>query len=63
MIEKIRRFLLGDNSPEVEFVKYIKKLEKETPNNYQFGSLMRDKIREFKKGQVDFENKKNYYSH
>jgi len=63
MIEKIKRFLLGSNSSEKEFIKYIERLEKETPNNYQFGSLMRDKIRELRKGEVDFKNKKNYYNH
>lgn len=63
MIEKIRRFLLGYTRREIEFLKYIEKIEKETPNNYQFGSLMRDKIRELRKGNFDSKNKKKYYSH
>lgn len=63
MIKRIKLLLgLGD-SYEKKFVQYILDLEKETPNNYQFGSLMRQKIKDYNLGNVEFKKNSKIFSH
>jgi len=45
------------------FIEHLLDLEKETPNNYQLGSLLRDKLRNYRRGKIDLEIKKKYFSH
>ena len=63
MIKKIKYLLGIEDSQDKKFIKYLLSLEKETPNNYQFGSLMRQKIRDYKLGNIEFKKNNKNFSH
>lgn len=63
MIKKIKYLLGIEDSQDKKFIKYLLSLEKETPNNYQFGSLMRQKIRDYKLGNIEFKKNNKIFSH
>jgi len=62
MIQKIKR-LLGIESKGDAFMRHLVELERETPNNYQFGSLLRGKIKSYKRGEIDLNKNKRNFSH
>lgn len=63
MIKFIKSLFGSDRSYEEKFIQYIMDLEKQTPNNYQFGSLMRQKMRDYKLGKVEFKKNDKIFSH
>jgi hypothetical protein len=63
MIGIIRSIFGTKTSYEKKFIDYMESLEKETPNNYQFGSLMRQKIREHRENRVEFKKNNSFFSH
>jgi hypothetical protein len=63
MMEFIRSIFGIEKSYEKKFIDYVEALEKETPNNYQFGSLMRQKIREHRENRIEFKKNNSFFSH
>jgi hypothetical protein len=63
MMEFIRSIFGIEKPYEKKFLDYIDSLEKETPNNYQFGSLMRQKIREHRENRIEFKKNNSFFSH
>lgn len=45
------------------FIRHLIEMERITPNNYQFGSLLRSKLKDYKKGKIDLSKDKQYFSH
>jgi hypothetical protein len=45
------------------FIKHLIELEGETPNNYQFGSLLRSKLKDYRKGKIDLSKDSKYFRH
>ncbi len=62
-MEFIRSIFGIEKSYEKKFIDYVEALEKETPNNYQFGSLMRQKIREHRENRIEFKKNNSFFSH
>jgi uncharacterized tellurite resistance protein B-like protein len=63
MMEFIRSIFGTKESYEKKLIDYMESLEKETPNNYQFGSLMRQKIREHRENRMEFKKNNSFFSH
>jgi len=62
MTNFIKRIFGGRDKSDL-FIEHLLDLERETPNNYQLGSLLRDKLRDYRSGKIDLEVKKKYFSH
>jgi hypothetical protein len=45
------------------FIRHLIEMERETPNNYQFGSLLRSKLKDYKKGKINLSKDSKYFSH
>jgi hypothetical protein len=45
------------------FIKHLIEMERMTPNNYQFGSLLRAKLKDYKKGKINLSKDSQYFSH
>lgn len=63
MITKIKSLFGLGISHEKKFIDYILELERQTPNNYQFGSLMRQKMKDYQSGKVEFKKNNKIFSH
>lgn len=63
MITKLKSLFGLGTSYEKKFIQYILDLERQTPNNYQFGSLMRQKIKDYHTGEVEFKKNTKIFSH
>jgi hypothetical protein len=50
MMNFIRRLF---ESKSDRFIKHLIEMERETPNNYEFGSLLRFKLNDYKKGKIN----------
>jgi hypothetical protein len=44
------------------FIKHLIEMERETPNNYEFGSLLRSKLNDYKKGKINLTKDSQYLS-
>ena len=44
------------------FIKHLIEMERETPNNYEFGSLLRFKLNDYKKGKINLTKDSKYLS-
>lgn len=44
------------------FIKHLIEMERETPNNYEFGSLLRSKLNDYKKGKINLTKDSKYLS-
>jgi hypothetical protein len=44
------------------FIKHLIEMESETPNNYEFGSLLRSKLNDYKKGKINLTKDSQYLS-
>lgn len=44
------------------FIKHLIEMERETPNNYEFGSLLRSKLNGYKKGKINLTKDNQYFS-
>jgi len=42
------------------FIKHLIEMERETPNNYEFGSLLRFKLNDYKKGKINLTKDSKY---
>ena len=49
-------------SKEDRFIKHLIEMERETPNNYEFGSLLRSKLNDYKKGKINLTKDSKYLS-
>lgn len=62
MIKKLKSIFLRE-SVDKKFVDHLMELSKKTPNNYQFGCLIREKMREYEEGSIKFETTIKNFSH
>jgi len=62
MINKIREFLF-QNARKKRLIESILDLSRREPNNYQFGSAVREKINLYKSGTFENPGEKKRYSH
>jgi hypothetical protein len=44
------------------FIKHLIEMESERPNNYEFGSLLRSKLNDYKKGKINLTKDSQYLS-
>jgi len=57
MMNFIRRLF---ESKSDRFIKHLIEMERETPNNYEFGSLLRFKLNDYKKGKINLTKDRQY---
>jgi hypothetical protein len=57
MMNFIRRLF---ESKSDRFIKHLIEMERETPNNYEFGSLLRFKLNDYKKGKINLTKDSKY---
>jgi hypothetical protein len=62
MIKKLKNIFLR-RSLDKKFVDHLIELSKKTPNNYQFGCLIKEKIREYEEGDIKFTSEIKNFSH
>jgi hypothetical protein len=62
MIKYLRRIFLN-RSTDKKFIEHLIELQKQTPNNYQFGCLVKEKIKDYKSGRIKFEKNHKEFSH
>jgi hypothetical protein len=62
MIKKLKNIFLR-RSFDKKFVDHLIDLNKKTPNNYQFGCLIREQIREYEEGDIKFASEIKNFSH
>jgi len=59
MMNFIRRLF---ESKSDRFIKHLIEMERETPNNYEFGALLRFKLNDYKKGKINLTKDSKYFS-